>query len=145
MLRELRRNSKTFMSAHSDWVKNSGVQHSDRAVHEHRTLSKILELLTCCDQVALTNLAGAEVAVKRRMLIEQAYQGRPDAPRWDGAEYLMGYKDSEDGRYIDPEAVKYQASKLKEDSQIMKESRLKREEDAAKQGPKGGAPAAEKK
>ena len=132
VVKTLKRNSKTFMSSHQEWVKNSGVRSNDRAVHEHRALSKMLELLTCYDQVNVTNLAGAEVAVKRRMLIEQAYEGRPDQPIWTGSEHMMGYKDTETGRIIDPEAVKYQAGKLKEESQVMKEARLKREEDTAR-------------
>ena len=132
VVKTLKRNSKTFMSSHQEWVKNSGVRSNDRAVHEHRALSKMLELLTCYDQVNVTNLAGAEVAVKRRMLIEQAYEGRPDQPIWTGSEHMMGYKDTETGRIIDPEAVKYQAGKLKEESQVMKEARLKREQDTAR-------------
>ena len=74
--------------------------------------------------------ASAEVAIKRRMLIEKAYEGRPEAPVWTGSEHFLGFRDSENGRVIDPEVVRYQASKLKEESQSLREQRLKREEDA---------------
>jgi len=36
VVKQLKRNHKSFMSSHSDWVQNSGVRGSDRVVHEHR-------------------------------------------------------------------------------------------------------------
>jgi len=42
VVKELRRNHKTFMTSNRDWVNHSGVRQTDRVIHEHRTLSKIL-------------------------------------------------------------------------------------------------------
>jgi len=70
-----------------------------------------------------------EVLVKRRMLIEWAYQGRPDAPSWVGAEHFMGFEDAENGALIDPECTKYHAARMKEEVTILREQRLKRDED----------------
>ena len=46
----------------------------------------------------------------------------------------MGYQAAENGEYIDPQAVRYQADRMKEDTTIMKERRLKAEEDKASRG-----------
>ena len=78
-----------------------------------------------------------EVLIKRRMLIEQAYRGRPDAPRFEGADHFMGFGDESNGTYIDPSAVRYQTSKIKEETGIYRELRLKREEEGGKARGKG--------
>ena len=91
-------------------------------MHEHWTLSKGLELAQNYDQLNVVNLACAEVVIKWRMLIEQAY-----------SEHFMGLRDTERGEYIDKEAIKYQAQQLRDEGQILQERRLKAEEDAAVQ------------
>eukprot|EP00972_Heterocapsa_arctica_P100613 14835545-Heterocapsa_arctica.AAC.1 len=83
LMRELRRSSKTFLTSHTDWVKNSGVRAADRSVREHRVLSKALELAVSYDQLSVVNLSCLEVLVKRRMLIESAYERSPEPPRWE--------------------------------------------------------------
>eukprot|EP00972_Heterocapsa_arctica_P043759 6460418-Heterocapsa_arctica.AAC.1 len=60
-MRELRRSSKTFLTSHTDWVKNSGVRAADRSVHDHRVLSKALELAVSYDQLSVVNLSCLEV------------------------------------------------------------------------------------
>ena len=134
LMRELRRASKTFLTSHSDWVKNSGVRATDRAVHEHRALSKALELAVSYDQLAVVNLASVKCLVKRRMLIEAAYEASPEAPRWDGAEHFMGYRDTDNGVFVDPQAMKHRAQRMKQEMEVMREYRLKREEDSAARG-----------
>ena len=69
--------------------------------------------------------------MKRRMLIEHAYSGRLENPRYNVAEHFMGLRDTEKGEFIDREAVRHQAQKLKDEGQILKERRLKLEEDNA--------------
>ena len=71
------------------------------------------------------------------MLIEKAYEGRPDAPRYDGADHFMGYRDTDAGVYVDPAAVKFQAQKMKSETDALREVRLKKEEE--KPGPGGKA------
>eukprot|EP00974_Lingulodinium_polyedra_P044936 4310334-Lingulodinium_polyedra.AAC.1 len=85
----------------------------------------------------MCNLASIEILVKRRMLIEAAYRGRPEQPNFSGSDHFMGYKDSDNGEFIDDAVIKYQAQRLHEESQILKEQRLEREEDAALRS-KGG-------
>ena len=134
VVRDLRRANKTFMSSHNDWAKNSGIRSSDRAVHEHRTLSKVLDLLQWYDQLNMPNCVAAEVALKRRMLLEDAYDGRPEAPQFEGTDHFMGHKDSESGKFVDKEAVRYRANMLKEESVVLREMRLKKEEDGHMRG-----------
>ena len=136
VVKQLKRNNKSWMTSHFDWVRNSGIRGSDRAIHEHRILSKMLELMTCYDQLNILNIAAAELALKRRMLLESAYQGRPEAPHFEGSEHFMGFRDTEAGEYIDPEIVKYRSQKLKEETSVLKEVRLKREEDNAARVPR---------
>jgi hypothetical protein len=92
--------------------------------------------MTCYDQLNILNIAAAELALKRRMLLESAYQGRPEAPHFEGSEHFMGFRDTEAGEYIDPEIVKYRSQKLKEETSVLKEVRLEREEDNAARAPK---------
>ena len=144
LLRELRRCSKTYLTSHTDWVKNSGVRSGDRAIHEHRVLSKALELAVSYDQLSVINLACLEVLVKRRMLIESAYEGSPEAPKWEGSEHFMGYRDSDSGAFVDQQALKHRATRMKQDMEVLREHRLEREEDSLVKkggrthGPKGG-------
>ena len=137
LLTDLRRNNRTFMQSHSDWVEHSGVRDGGRSIHEHRVLSKALELALSYDQLALVNLASMEVLVKRRMLIEHAYQGRAATPSFAVADYFMGYNDVSSGAFVDPELERYAAKKLKERNELDKELRLKKEEAAARR-PRNG-------
>eukprot|EP00973_Karenia_brevis_P082923 11499323-Karenia_brevis.AAC.1 len=90
------------------------------------------------DQLCVVNLAAIEIVVKRRMLIESAYHGRPEAPRYDGSEHFMGFKDADMGEYIDPMVTRHQAMKLRIETEIAKEFRLKKEEEKGTKAP-GGA------
>ena len=130
-LKMLRRGNKSFLGSHTDWVKNSGVRATDRAVHEHAVLSKALETAVSWDQLNITNCACMEVLIKRRMLLEDAYKGRPEAPRFEGAEHFMGWSMDEGGEIVDPDAVRVRSNRLKEETAVLRELRLKREESEA--------------
>ena len=84
-------------------------------------LSRALHFGVVYDQVCLSNLAMAEVLVKRRMLIERAHAGgRSAAPTYEGGDYFMGVRESADGSVVDPLAIRYTAERLHADSEIMK-------------------------
>ena len=135
--RALRRSERTFLQQHADWRRLSGIRENDRAVFEHETLSRALHQMMYYDQLVVPNIAAAETILKRRMLIEQAYKGRPDAPCYEGAVYFHGQGDAADGTIIDPANVKYTAERLHAESEVAKQSRLARAEKAARG--KGGA------
>ena len=87
------------------------------------------------------------MCLKRRMLLEEGYRGRPDQPRFEGSEHFMGFKENEKGEFIDSEAVHFRSMRLRDESQIMKEMRLRRDEEAAQKttAPAGTAPAGPKR
>ena len=77
--------------------------------HEHYVIMLTLEYLGCFDQVNLPALLGAEILARRAQLIESAYEASSEAPRFEGAEHFMGYKDTDNGVFVDPQARKLQA------------------------------------
>ncbi len=85
-MRDLRREDRTWLTHHEDWVSKSGVRQNDRSVHEHKALCTALYWGTVYDQLQLPNLAMAETLNNRRQLIEHAHEGHPEQPRWDGAD-----------------------------------------------------------
>jgi hypothetical protein len=139
VMKEMRKSGRTWLTASQDWATKSGVRATDRAVHEHRALSKALSLFEGYDQYNMLNSAGVEVLVKRRMLIESAYHNRPDAPDFTSAAHLLGFKAEASGEFIDPSAIKHAATRMKAETDVLKELRLKKEETmAARRPPKGG-------
>ena len=61
--------------------------------------------------------------------------------RFEGSEHFMGFRDHDTGEFIDPEAVRFRSNRLRDESAILKELRLRREEDTAMAkapGAKGG-------
>jgi hypothetical protein len=135
LLRDLRRSGKTYLSSHERWASKSGIKATDRAIHEHHCLSKLLELAVSYDQLDVTNLACLEVAAKRRMMLETAYKGRPDNPNFAGSSHFMGYGEEGDGTHVDPAANRYRSDKLKEETNMLREARLTREESALAKRP----------
>jgi hypothetical protein len=162
VVQTLRRRNHTFLQHHAAWVSRSGIRDGDRVIHEHGALCRCLHLLCTYDQVRISNLAGAEALVKRMELIEEAYRGRASAPSYEGAEHMLGFRDTMDETLVNPELRKHTAQKMKEEADIHKERRKASEETAhahrgggaggashQKSGPKGGgkgggAPPAEK-
>ena len=137
VMRQLRSGSRTWLTSHTEWVKYSGIRNTDRAIHEHKLLSKALDLAQSYDQLHMVNLACVEVLVFRRMLIESAYRGHPDTPKYTGGEYMLGYRE-DDAAIINPAALQYVSKKMKQDTEVMKEHRLKVEEEAAVRKPPQG-------
>ena len=89
-IRQLRGQGMDFVQHHESWVKKSGVRNSDRSVFEHSSVCRVLNLLLCYDQLNVSALASAEALNRRRTLIEQAHQGRPEAPSYEAADDIMG-------------------------------------------------------
>ena len=119
------------MTTHTDWVRNSGVRQHDRAVHEHRSLGRNLELLTCLDQMQVVNLACTKVTLERRMLTEAACKADSLHPSWESSEHFLGCNDGEDVRLLGPEVLKYQTQKITEEQLVLREGRLENEEEDA--------------
>ena len=138
-IRQLRRLGMDFVQHHESWVKKSGVRNTDRSVYEHASVCRVLNLMLCYDQLNVTSLASAEALNRRRTLIEQAHQGRPEAPSYEAAEDIMGIREAGDGSIIDPALTQFAAKKAAGRAEIMKQTRLAAEEKqhARKQGSEG--------
>jgi len=146
-IRGLRRAGHTFLQHHEGWVRRSGVRMNDRRVHEHLSVCRALHLLTCYDQLCVSNLAGAETLNRRRALIEQAHQQRPEAPIFESAEAFMGTREPADGTLIDDQLARHVAAREHAKAEILRQQRLTREEQRNRQNlgggggdPKGGNP-----
>lgn len=95
--RQLRRQGMDFLQHHEAWLQKSGVRSTDRSVHEHANLCRVLQYMASYDQLNIASLASAEALNRRRTLIEIAHQGRPEAPSYEGAEEILGVRQSADG------------------------------------------------
>lgn len=123
LLQTLRKISLDFMGHHEKWVRQSNIRGNDRAIFEHRTLCRALQLLCCYDQLCLPNLAGVEAMTRRLTTIEQAYHNRADQPTYEHADYMSGIIETADGSLLPPALVEYTARRLKQDADVMKEVR----------------------
>ena len=129
VIRQLRRDGRSFLQHHDEWVLRSQVEGSNRAVHEHRLLSRALHFAVVYDQLAIPNLASCELLLRRRMIIERARSGgRSAAPVYEGLEHLMGLREAADGSVIDPAVVRYTAERLHAESEVLKHQRLSQQE-----------------
>ena len=126
--RQLRRLGMDFVQHHESWMKKSGVRSSDRSVHEHSSICRVLNMMMCYDQLNLPALASAEALNRRRTLIEHAHQGRPEAPSYEGAEDFLGVRESSDGSIIDPALAQHAARRQAAKAEVMKQTRLAAEE-----------------
>lgn len=127
-VRQLRRQGMDFVQHHESWLKKSGVRASDRSVYEHACICRTLNYMASYDQLNLPSLASAESLNRRRTLIEVAHQGRPDAPSYEGAEEILGIRESADGSVIDPAITQHAARRQAAKAEIMKQKRLVTEE-----------------
>lgn len=126
--RQLRRMGLDFLMHHEGWIKKSGVRISDRSVHEHGSICRVLHYMMTYDQLNLPSLASAEALNRRRTLIEHAHQGRPDAPDYAAGEDMLGYRESGDGSIIDPALTQHAARKQAQRAEVLKQTRLAAEE-----------------
>ena len=109
-VRQLRRQGLDWLQHHESWLKKSGVRLTDRSVHEHSAICRVLNLMTSYDQLHL------------------AHQGRPEAPSYEGSEEIMGVKESADGALIDPALARHAARRQADRAEVMKQNRLAAEE-----------------
>ena len=50
-VRQLRRQGLDWLQHHESWLKKSGVRLTDRSVHEHSAICRVLNLMTSYDQL----------------------------------------------------------------------------------------------
>ena len=106
--------------------------------------------MTTYDQLNMPNIAGAELLILRRQLIESAHEYNPDLPDYTAGDDFMGSHDNARGASIDPRRVAFVAAwqgaraKVPELSRKAKEERNmylprnKREDENKEGGPEAG-------
>ena len=100
-------------------------------MHEHHVLCKALHLAQGYDQLALGNIASLELINRRRQLIESAHSGKPDAPSFEAADSYMGSREAADGSLVDESLNRHVSQREHARAEIMKQTRLARDERAA--------------
>jgi hypothetical protein len=78
--RELQKSGQDFVQQGEKFLKYSDINAANRVTHEYRTSCKAPHLFQCYDQYNLPSSAGVKVLVNRKMLVEHALVGRPEAP-----------------------------------------------------------------
>ena len=124
-----------FMASHERWLVESKVSSGSRSAHEHRVLSKALELAVSADGLNLANLSSMEYLNRRRQLLEEAHAKDPDKADFEGAHHFMGEDEVASGALAAPSLRAHVATEFAREAAIEKERRKARE--AKKPGSKG--------
>ena len=112
---------------HRLWTRQGSI--NLRHAHEHFTLSTVLELMCCFDQLNAPSLLSAELIGRRIQLIESAYEHSKDGrtPDFYHAEEMIGTSERASGAIIAPTLEKETAERLKDRAEIQKQLRKSKE------------------
>ncbi len=88
-------------------------------------------MFVCVDQLAAYNSTGVETLMRQLQFVEYEVKKKREAKAsTDGAHYFRGRFKMTGGAIIDPELLRWIASKASQDSAILKEQRKAAEEQA---------------
>lgn len=94
------------------WKHENGVAEESHFNVMHEALSEIIELMSCVDQLDVSNLTGAEVCARHLQFVEHEQKKKSDAKRTpDGSEYFLGRTRRTGGALINPELLRWVAEK----------------------------------
>jgi hypothetical protein len=113
---------------HGHWVRVSGVTASSGLAIEHSLLMMLLHLLVIFDGMNVYNLASAEHAVRRLLMIERAVKRSPRAPDFDGLEVYLSNTFDSSGGVVTSDFDRHIAEIKKSEAIILKQDRLWKEE-----------------
>ena len=133
-LKAVREGASDLATYHLNWSQSSGVSFFGSAVHEHRVLCDILRVGISIDQVDLSNLLCAELAVRRLIQIEMAVARNPSCPDYSGLDLVMEQPVGASGQAVTMDFTNWISSKLKERANVQKQARLYREEFGGRRG-----------
>ena len=142
----LRGSGQTLQQHHLDWVRKSSAGDRTAVTREHFALSEMLRVMITHDQLDVSMLAGADLMVRRLLVIEMAVARNPRAPDWDGLEVAFSMRTTETGGAHAHTFETWLSNVQKDHAQVLKQGRLLREERATRdkktKGKKGdrGAP-----
>ena len=108
------------------WMKELGINDSDRVKYEHSHLCDMLQMATTYDQLDVSSLGCFELLVRRLQMLEEAYGANPKAPRFDAQSHFMGQ--GKKTVAVAPALVAHVAGELRDEAAVAKERRKAREE-----------------
>jgi hypothetical protein len=124
---------------HDRWQVKAGIHPDAAIVWEHKCLLFVLALLVNYDQVDISNLAGAEYACRRLLMIERAVKGNPKSPCFAGLHKMIEQSLDESGGLMTVEFTEHIAKLSEAEAKVMKQRRLLKEEmETASKGSKEG-------
>jgi len=123
------------------WDRRSGVFAGSSQAHKHRTGTETLRLLVEVDQCDALNLMSAENLVRRLVQLELAVERNPTHPDSAGLNEIIGGTLTEGGAAVTTKFRAWVAGRQKDQTQVLKQARLEREELAATRATGGRAAA----
>ena len=128
-------------SYHAEWIRLSGVNQNSAIAYEHKNAMEMLRMATSMDQVDISNLASFEMLSRRVVMLEMAVARDPRDPDFSGLGVISDGAVGTDGAARAPRFRTWVSDRQKERANILKQSRLYKEETqnerARKRGPKG--------
>ena len=121
------RTGGSFLSAHQKWLVDSGVDATSRSAHEHRVLSRALQLAAHSDRLNIKNLSSCEFLDRRRQLIEEAHREDPKHPNFVSSHLFLGEDESASGAFVAPSLRAFVATEMRREAAILKETRKAKE------------------
>ena len=111
-----------------EWRRGSGVSAFSATARLHRYLSEALHQFLVFDQLDCSNLAGAEYLVRSLIASETAVRKSPLNPDYAGTDNLLFAPIGSDGAVVTTEFTKWAAGLDRDDAQVLKQTRLYKEE-----------------
>eukprot|EP00971_Amphidinium_carterae_P175159 3472236-Amphidinium_carterae.2 len=130
---------------HTQWLARSGAAPSSATSHAHKHLCSALGLMVNYDQVDVSNLASAEFLARWLLMLEAATKRNPRAPDFTSLDSYLSHAYDAFGGIVVSDFTKYIADEQKTEAQILKQSRLWREERDAEDKRSNTGPAPKKK
>ena len=91
------------------------IRSGDSSVYEHEVLARVLDAMTCLDQLNLPSLQSAELCVRQLQLIEEAHRLSPD---YYAADHFMGWAARQHGAVVAPKLKEHVATNLRGEAAV---------------------------
>ena len=115
-------------SYHHQWAKRSGVNEYSSVAHDHKVLTETLRAAIMVDQIDISNLQSFELIVRRLIQHEIAVSRNPQHPDYSGLDVVMQAPTKASGQASVAAFTEYITGQMKDQANILKQSRLWKEE-----------------
>ena len=117
------------------WVRATSLHTGDRTIFEGEVISVVLQCMLEVDQLNAPNLVCAELLMRRRNLLREPVRMSPGSPDYSMSDHYMGWGRRRGGNAIAPDFQRHIARIAKEEADVAKEHRRRREEQTLKRAP----------